>query len=161
MDIQTQARGTARQLVNLTRTGDLDTVSLIVRLLTAPSPPHREPLRHVLVELLDAATAMVLRQIGAGTEHGCSIVLDLRKVDGSIVDIDQLRPEVRAVVRALLAQAHRHPEDTEAQLSLALSGESAGLTDGLTLVLMWTVSAMIWCEEHDEPAPSWLATSAA
>jgi hypothetical protein len=160
MDIQTQARGTARQLVNLTRSGDLDTVSLIVRLLTAPSPPHREPLRHVLVELLDAATAMVLRQIG-GTEHGCSIVLDLRKVDGSIVDIDQLCPEVRAVVRALLARAYHHPEDTEAQISLALAGESAGLTDGLTLVLMWTVSAMIWCEEHDEPAPSWLATTAA
>jgi len=160
MNIEAQARGTARQMVNLTRIGDHERVTLIVRLLTAPNPPSREPLRRVLVELLRAASAMVLRQIG-GPGPDSAIVLDLRKVDGSTVDIDQLRPEVRAVVRALLAEAHQHPDDTAQQISLALEGESEGLTDGLTLVLMWTVSAMIWCEEHDEPAPSWLATSAA
>lgn len=160
MNIQTQARGTARQLVNLTRSGDLDRVALIVRLLTAPHPANREPLRQVLAELLRAASTMVLRQIG-GTDPDSAIVLDLRKVDGTTVEIDQLRPEVRAMVRALLAEAHQHPEDTAEQISLALAGESDGLTDGLTLVLMWTVSAMIWCEEHDEPAPSWLAATAA
>lgn len=158
MNLQMQARGTARQLVNLTRSGDLDRVALIVRLLTAPDS-NREPLRRVLVELLRAASTMVLRQVGGG-DYTSAIVLDLRKVDGSAVDIDQLRPEVRAVVRALLAEAHHHPEDTAEQISLALAGESSGLADGLTLVLMWTVSAMIWCEENDEPAPSWLATAA-
>jgi hypothetical protein len=159
MNLQMQARGTARQLVNLTRVGDLDRVALIVRLLTAPDASSREPLRRVLVELLRAASTMVLRQVG-GDEYTSAIVLDLRKVDGSAVDIDQLRPEVRAVVRALLAEAHHHPEDTAEQISLALAGESGGLADGLTLVLMWTVSAMIWCEENDEPAPSWLAAAA-
>jgi hypothetical protein len=159
MDLKTQARGTARQLVTLTRVGDLDRVTLVIRLLTAPGPANREPLRRVLVELLHAASDMVLRQVG-GADFVGAIILDLRKVDGTTVDIDQLRPEVRAVVRALLAEAHHHPEDADEQISLALSGESAGLADGLTLVLMWTVSAMIWCEENDEPAPSWLAMAA-
>jgi len=157
MDSRTQARGTARQLVNLTRFGDLDTVSLMVRLLADPG--QQGVLRGILAELLRASASMVLRQIG-GSEPGGTIVLDLRRADGSTVDIDQLRPEVRAMVRALLAEAHEHPDDTEAQISLALAGQPAGLTEGITMVLMWTVSALHWCEAHDEPTPEWLdATS--
>jgi hypothetical protein len=157
MNYRTQARGTARQLVNLARIGDLDTVSLMVRLLADPG--QREPLRRVLTELLRASAAMVQRQIG-DDDPGSAIVLDLRRVDGSTVDIDQLRPEVRAMVRALLAEAHRHPEDTEAQISLALAGQPAGLTEGITMVLMWTVSALCWCEANDEPRPEWLDATA-
>jgi hypothetical protein len=155
METQARARMTARQLVTLTRVGDADTVSLMVRLLSDPTSNGREPLRLVLTELLRASAVMVVRQIG-GLEPGCAIVLDLRQVDGSTVDIDGLQPEVRAIVRALLAEVHGHPQDAEDQISLALSGSSAGLADGVALVLMWTVSAMAWCEAHDEPAPGWL-----
>ena len=157
MDTRAQARGTARQLVNLTRFGDLDTVSLMVRLLA--DPEQRKHLRRILIELLHASAAMVLRQI-SGDGPGSAIVLDLRRADGSTVDIDQLRPEVRAMVRALLAETHEHPDDTEAQVDLALSGEAHGLTEGITMVLMWTVSALLWCETHDEPTPGWLDTTA-
>jgi hypothetical protein len=157
MDTRARARGTARQLVNLTRFGDLDTVSLMVRLLADPG--QRVQLRVVLTELLHASAAMVLRQVG-GDGPGNTIVLDLRRTDGSTVDIDQLRPEVRAIVRALLAEAHRHPDDAEEQISLALAGEPAGLTEGITMVLLWTVSALHWCETHDEPTPGWLDTTA-
>jgi hypothetical protein len=76
------------------------------------------------------------------------------------VDIDELRPEVRAIVRALLAEVNDHREDTFDQLELALDGAGEGLVDGVILVLLWTVSAMVWCEEHDEPAPGWLAMAA-
>jgi hypothetical protein len=157
MDTRAQARGTARQLVNMTRFGDLDTVSLMVRLLA--DPEQRTQLRRILIELLHASAAMVQRQIG-GDDPGDAIVLDLRRADGSTVDIDQLRPEVRAMVRALLAEAHEHPDDTEAQVDLALSGEPTGMTEGITMVLMWTVSALQWCETHDEPTPGWLDTTA-
>jgi hypothetical protein len=157
MDTRAQARGTARQLVNLTRFGDLDTVSLMVRLLA--DPEQRTQLRRILIELLHASAAMVLRQIG-GDDPGSAIVLDLRRADGSTVDIDQLRPEVRAMVRALLAEAHEHPDDTETQVDLALGGKPTGLTEGITMVLMWTVSALHWCETHDEPTPGWLDTTA-
>ena len=157
MDTRAQARGTARQLVNLTRFGDLDTVSLMVRLLA--DPEQRTQLRRILIELLQASAAMVLRQIG-GEDPGDAIMLDLRRADGSTVDIDQLRPEVRAMVRALLAETHEHPEDTEDQVALALAGQPAGLTEGITMVLMWTVSALHWCETHDEPTPGWLDTTA-
>jgi hypothetical protein len=157
MDTTAQARGTARQLVNLTKFGDLDTVSLMVRLLADPG--QRPQLRQVLTELLHASASMVLRQIG-GDDPGSAIVLDLRRADGSTVDIDQLRPEVRAMVRALLAETHEHPEDTEDQIALALAGQPAGLTEGITMVLMWTVSALHWCEANDEPPPGWLDTTA-
>jgi hypothetical protein len=157
MDTREKARGTARQLVNLTRFGDLDTVSLMVRLLADPG--QRAQLRQVLTELLHASADMVLRQIGGG-EPGEAIVLDLRRTDGSTVDIDQLRPEVRAMVRALLAMAHDHPEDAGTQVSLALAGGPSGLTEGITMVLMWTVSALHWCEAHDEPTPGWLDAQA-
>ena len=157
MDIQTQARGTARQLVNQTRIGDLDTVSLMVRLLADPG--QRSQLRVVLAELLRASAAMVLRQVG-DDDPDCSIVLDLRRADGSTVDIDSLRPEVRAMVRALLAEAHGHAEDTDAQVDLALAGTPTGLTEGITMVLMWTVSALRWCESNDEPTPAWLDATA-
>jgi hypothetical protein len=156
MDTRAKARGTARQLVNLTRFGDLDTVSLMVRLLADPG--QRAQLRRVLTELLRASAAMVLRQIGGG-EPGEAIVLDLRRTDGSTVDIDQLRPEVRAMVRALLAEAHNHPEDVDTQITLALAGAPSGLTEGITMVLMWTVSALSWCEENNEPTPGWLDTT--
>jgi hypothetical protein len=156
MNTQARARGTARQLVNLTRFGDLDTVSLMVRLLADPG--QRTQLRQVLQELLSASAAMVLRQVD--DDPGGAIVLDLRRSDGSTVDIDQLRPEVRAMVRALLAEAHQHPDDTEAQITLALAGEPVGLTEGITMVLMWTASALSWCESHDEPTPGWLDTTA-
>jgi len=157
MDNQTQARGTARQMVNLTRFGDIDTVSLMVRLLADPG--QRSQLRVVLTELLRASSGMVLRQIG-DEDPGSAIVLDLRRADGSNVDIDELRPEVRAIVRALLAETHGHPEDTEAQIDLALAGQPTGLTEGITMVLMWTVSALRWCESHDEPTPAWLDATA-
>ena len=160
MDTTERARTTARLLVNLARAGDLEGVSKIVRLLTDPACPQYERLRQVLAELLRAAAAMVLRQTdGAGP--GTAVVLDLRRIDGSTVDIDELRPEVRAMVRALLAEVNEHREDTYLQLTLALDGAAEGLVDGVTLVLLWTVSAMAWCEEHDEPAPGWLDTTAA
>jgi hypothetical protein len=159
MDTQGQARGTARQLVDLARDGDFDTVSGIVHVLTDPTLHQRELLRQVLTELLHAAAAMMVCQIG-GLGPDSAIVLDLRKVDGSTVDIDELEPEVRAVVRALLAEINGHPEDTGDQVDLALAGDPRPLVDGVSLVLVWTLSAMAWCEDHDAPAPGWLTTTA-
>lgn len=158
MDTKERARTTARLLVNLARNEDIDGASRVVGLLADRGHPHREWLEQVLTELLTAAAAMVSRQTG-GVGEDTAIVLDLRRYDGSPVDIDELRPEVRAIVRAMLAEIHSHREDMATQLSLALDGESEGLVDGVSLVLLWTVSAMNWCEEHDEPAPGWLVTT--
>lgn len=160
MDITERARTMARLLVNLVRIGDLDQVTRIVRGLAEPSGSQRVRLREMLTELLSASTSMVLRQTG-GIGPDSAIVVDLRRVDGSTVDIDELRPEVRAVVRAFLAEVNEHSEDTEVQLDLALQGDADGLVDGIILVLLWTASAMTWCEEHDEPAPGWLGMTAA
>ncbi|HET9142116.1 hypothetical protein, partial [Actinophytocola sp.] len=121
--------------------------------------PRRARLHQVLVELLDAAAAMVVRQTG-GFGDDTAVVLDLRRIDGSTVDIDELRPEVRAIVRALLARVNEYVDDVDIQVDLALRGETDGLADGVTLVLLWTVSAMTWCAENHEPAPGWLDRAA-
>jgi len=160
MDTKEPARTMARLLVNLVRVGDLDEVSRIVRCLAEPTGSQRLRLREMLTELLSASTSMVLRQTG-GVGPEAAIVVDLRRADGSTVDIDDLGPEVRAVVRAFLAEVNEHREDTATQLELALDGEADGLVDGILLVLLWTVSAMSWCEEHHEPAPGWLGKNAA
>lgn len=159
MDTQEQARGTARQLVRLARDGNIDTVSGIVHLLTEPTLQQEDLLREVLSELLRAAASMMVRQIG-GVDPSTAVVLDLRKADGAVVDIDQLEPEVRAVVRALLAEVNEHPDDAADQISLALAGDPCPLVDGIVLVLVWTICAMAWCEDHDEPAPRWLTATA-
>lgn len=159
MDITERARTMARLLVNLVRIGDLDQVTRIVRGLAEPSGSQRVRLREMLTELLSASTSMVLRQTG-GIGPDSAIVVDLRRVDGSTVDIDELEPEVRAVVRALLAEINGHPEDTGDQVDLALAGDPRPLVDGVSLVLVWTLSAMAWCEDHDAPAPGWLTTTA-
>ncbi|HEU5471748.1 MAG TPA: hypothetical protein VFV67_13940 [Actinophytocola sp.] len=160
MDTRERARTTARLLVSLARAGDFAGVSRIVRLLTEPSVPQRDRLRQVMAELLTAAATMVVRQTG-GLGPNTAIVLDLRRADGSTVDIDDLRPEVRAIVRALLAQVHEHKADVDTQIEFAMHGAADGLADGVSLVLLWTVSAMAWCEENDEPAPGWLGATAA
>jgi hypothetical protein len=160
MDATERARTTARSLVNQARIGDLGSAAQAIRALADPGGPDRERLRRMLAELLSAAATMVLRQTG-GTGPDTAVVLDLRRFDGSTVGIDDLRPEVRAVVRALLAEVNNHGADTGTQLDLALKGDVEGLVDGVILVLLWTVSAMTWCEEHDQPAPGWLAPTAA
>jgi len=159
MDTQEQARGTARQLVRLASDGNMDTVSGIVHLLAEPAVQQQDLLRQVLGELLRAAASMMVRQIG-GVGQNTAVVLDLRKADGAVVDIDQLEPEVRAVVRALLAEVNGHPDDAADQITLALAGDPCPLVDGIVLVLVWTICAMAWCEDHDEPAPRWLTATA-
>jgi hypothetical protein len=158
--MERRARDTARQLVLLAKDGNVDTVAGIVRLLTEPNLRQQGLLRQVLTELLRAAASMMVRQIG-GVGADTAVVLDLRKADGSEVDIDQLEPEVRAVVRALLAEINGHQDDTADQISLALAGDPCPLVDGIVLVLVWTVCAMTWCEDNDEPAPGWLNATAA
>ena len=156
MDSETQARDTARLLVNLAEDGELRTVSETVRTMTEPG--HRMRLGLMLRQLLSASATMIRKQVGAAGDSD-AIVLDLRKPDGSVVDINALAPEVRAVVRALLAELYGHPDDLTDQISFALRGRPEGLIDGITVILMWTVSALAWCEDNDEPAPNWLTTS--
>jgi len=155
MDSEMQARGTARLLVNLVRDGELRAMSDTARLLTEPGCRMR--LGSALRELLSAAASMIRKQVGAVGDVD-AIVLDLRKPDGAAVDINALGPEVRGVIRALLAELYGHPEDIADQISFALRGCADGLVEGITVVLMWTVSAMAWCEDNHETAPSWLTT---
>jgi hypothetical protein len=158
-DTQRQARVTARRLVTLARAGELGPVADSLGLLTYADSGRRERLREVLSALIKASAEMTLHRAGPlGSDT--AFVIDLRGEDESIVDIDELGPPVRAVVRALLAEVNMHPEDTADQVALALAGDRCATVDAVVLALLWTVHALEWCENNDVPAPEWLSDTA-
>jgi len=82
--------------------------------------------------------------------------LDLRRPDGTKVEIDELEPPVRATMRALLAQVNGHPEDAADQLDLAVAGTERATAEAVVLALRWTVNAVESCAESGVPLPDWL-----
>lgn len=160
VDIQRPARTTARQLVAAARAGDFGAVSKYLDLLTEPDRSRRQQFGEVLTTLIQA-TASMMRGRAGDVGPNTAIVLDLSYTNGAEADIDELTPPVRAVVRALLAEVNDHPDDATYQIALAMAGDRCGTMDGLVLALMWTISAITWCEDNGAPAPGWLAATAA
>lgn len=158
-DTREQARTTARRLITLARAGEHRAVAGSLGLLTYADDRHHERLRHILSALIEATAWMTMNRAGPVGPNAAFIV-DLRCDDQSTVDIDDLDPPVRAVVRALLAEINMHPEDTADQISLALAGDSCATVDAVVLALLWTVNALEWCEDNQIPAPDWLRDTA-
>lgn len=158
-DTREQARITARRLITLARAGEHRAVAGSLGLLTYADDQHHERLRHILGALIEATAAMTLDRAGP-VGPDAAFIIDLRCPDQSIVDIDDLDPPVRAVVRALLAEINMHPEDAADQLSLAVAGDTCATVDAVVLALLWTVNALQWCEDNDVPAPDWLRDTA-
>lgn len=158
-DTRQQARTTARRLITWARAGEHRAVAGSLGLLTYGDDQHQDRLRHILTALVEATALMTLNRAGP-VGPNAAFVIDLRCDDQSTVDIDDLDPPVRAVVRALLAEINMHPEDTADQISLAIAGDSCATVDAVVLSLLWTVNALEWCEDNHVPAPEWLSDTA-
>lgn len=85
--------------------------------------------------------------------------VDLRRPDGSEVDIDALDPPVRATIRALLAHVNGYPEDAADQIALAVAGGVRGTAEAVVLALRWAVNAVESCTESGVPLPEWLRSA--
>ena len=147
-----QARGLARRLVAVTRGAKAVPSGAPLELLSGPAEQDR--LRAVLRELV-SATAAMLRQRDDGAIDSTH-VLDLHDANGAPVSVDALTPPVRALIRALLAQINGRPADADVQLELSLRPDDGDPVTVLVLALLWTSSALQWCEDNDAVPPAWL-----
>jgi len=155
--MQPRARDTVGRLVNLARDGKLGAVVGSLALLGYADTDERTRLRELLTALIEV-TATLLRQHAEPSSELNMFGADLRRPDGSPVDIDELDPPVRATIRALLAQVNGHPEDATVQISLAVAGDERATADAVVLALRWTVNAVESCAESGVPLPDWLVS---
>jgi hypothetical protein len=147
-----QARGLARRLVAVTRGETAPVLDAPLELLAGPAETPR--LRAVLGELVSATGAMLLQRADEGTDH--THLLDLHDADGRVVTIEKVAPPVRALVRAVLAHVNGHPGDADVQIELSVRTDDGDPVTVLVLALLWTVTALEWCEENDAEPPAWL-----
>ena len=152
------ARETVGRLVNLARDGEVDAVVGSLSLLSYSDPVQRRRLRQILATLIEATSTLLLRHAEPAPDSGMFAV-DLRRPDGSDVDIDSLDPPVRATIRALLAYVNGSPEDGAAQIDLAVAGGVRGTAEAVVLALRWAVNAVESCTESGVPLPDWLRSA--
>ena len=151
-------RATIGQLIALVRAGKVDTVVGSLGLLGFTAEVHRARLRDMLGTLIEAIALMVLRrteQLGGDGPFG----VDLRREDGSGLDIDAVRPPVRATIRALLAEVNGNRADMWDQLDLVLAGGGQAWAEAVVVALGWAAAGLEWCERNEIAAPGWLPGS--
>lgn len=152
------ARETVGRLVNLARDGEIDAVVGSLSLLSYSDPGQRERLKQILATLIETSSSLLLRHAKPDADSGMFAV-DLRRPDGSEVDIDALDPPVRATIRALLAHVNGYPEDAADQIALAVAGGVRGTAEAVVLALRWAVNAVESCTESGVPLPEWLRSA--
>lgn len=153
--MQSDTRAMAGRLVRLARDGELDAVVCSLSLLGYANTGQRERMGQLLSTLIETTSALLLRHAEPSPEFGMFGV-DLRRPDGSTVDIDALDPPVRATIRALLAHVNGHPEDAGEQIGLAVAGGDRATAEAVVLALRWTVNAVDSCTESGVELPDWL-----
>ena len=158
MRSEPEVRATVARLVNLARDGEVDAVVCSLSLLGYADPGQRDRLRQILATLIEATAAMLLRHAEPEPDGGMFAV-DLCRPDGSLVEIDDLDPPVRATIRALLAAINEHPEDVADQITLAVAGGLQATAEVVVLALRWTVNAVESCAASGVPLPDWLRSA--
>ena len=153
--MHSDTRAMVGRLVRLARDGELDAVVCSLSLLGYTNPGQRGRLAQLLAMLIETTSSLLLRHAEPSPDYGMFGV-DLRRPDGSTVDIDTLDPPVRATIRALLAQVNGYPQDAAEQIALAVAGDDRATAEAVVLALRWTVNAVESCTEQGVPLPDWL-----
>lgn len=150
-----RARANVRELVSVARDGDQDRVFEELRRAIADGGG---PETRLVVGQLVAATAQMMLLRAGQQPDDVIYAVDLRDDGEAAVPVDDLPPQLRATVRALLAELNDRPEDAEYQLRLALWAQDAtAMLDVLVHCMLWTIGMMEWCEAQGLPVPEWLA----
>lgn len=143
---ETTAQVTAHRLVECVLDSDPDGLTTALETVVDQGDRLKPYVREVVAELIQVGATAVRGNVGPGESP--SFAVDLRDVDDDAVSIDELEPQVRATIRALLADLNGHPEDARFQLDLAVR-ELDPLT-GLETVrraLTMTVALLQWSGE--------------
>jgi hypothetical protein len=141
-DERAKARAIVCDLIDEIDGGSADAVTSMVDRLTEPGPGTPARLGAVLAELLDVGAAAVTALAGSPAPDAAYMV-ELCDADGDSMDIDELDPPVRALIRALLARLAGREDDAVLQIELALAtGQREDAAEVLSIGLMWTLDAL-------------------
>lgn len=140
------AEMTAHRLVHCVLDSDSDGLTSALETVVDQGDHLRTYVRAVVAELIHVGATAVRESVDPGEEPAFAV--DLRDGTDDSVSIDELEPQVRATIRALLADLNGHPEDAQFQLDLAVM-QLDPLT-GLETVrraLTMTVALLQWSGE--------------
>jgi hypothetical protein len=140
------AQVTAHRLVHCVLDSDSDGLTDALETVVDQGDELKSYVREVVAELIQVGATAVRETVGP--EGDPAFAVDLRDGTDDQVSIDELQPQVRATIRALLADLNGRPDDAEFQLDLAVR-QLDPLT-GLETVrraLTMTVALLQWSGE--------------
>ncbi len=143
----TTAQVTAHRLVHCVLDSDSDGLTTALETVVDQEGDHLKAyVREVVAELIQVGARAVRETVGPDVDPAFAV--DLRDGTDEQVSIDELQPQVRATIRALLADLNGRPDDADFQLDLAVR-QLDPLT-GLETVrraLTMTVALLQWSGE--------------
>jgi len=140
------AQVTAHRLVHCVLDSDPDGLTNALETVVDQGDQLKSYVREVVAELIQVGATAVRDNVGPDEEPAFAV--DLRDGTDEAVSIDELEPQVRATIRALLADLNGCPEDAEFQLDLAVRqlDPLTGL-DTVRRALTMTVALLQWSGE--------------
>lgn len=115
---ESTAQLTAHRLVHCVLDGDSDGLTSMLEAVVEQRDQLKPYVRAVVAELIRVGSRAVRLRVGPTGEPAFAV--DLRDGGNEPVSIDELEPQVRATIRALLADLNGCSEDAEFQLDLAV-----------------------------------------
>lgn len=112
------AQVTAHRLVNCVLDSDSDGLTSALETVVEQGDQLKPYVREVVAELIQVGASAVRQSVGHEEEPAFAV--DLRDGTDDSVSIDELEPQVRATIRALLADLNGCPDDAQFQLDLAV-----------------------------------------
>ena len=112
------AQVTAHRLVHCVLDSDSDGLTTALETVVEQGDDLKPYVRAVVAELIQVGSRAVRDSVGPDEEPAFAV--DLRDGTDDNVSIDELEPQVRATIRALLADLNGCSEDAEFQLDLAV-----------------------------------------
>jgi hypothetical protein len=113
------AQVTAHRLVHCVLDSDSDGLTSALETVVEQGDELKTYVREVVAELIQVGATAVRDNVGPDTVDP-AFAVDLRDGTNESVSIDELEPQARATIRALLADLNGAPDDAEFQLDLAV-----------------------------------------
>jgi hypothetical protein len=113
------AQVTAHRLVHCVLDSDSDGLTSALETVVDQGEELKAYVREVVAELIQVGATAVRERVGPDLPDP-AFAVDLRDSTHESVSIDELEPQVRATIRALLADLNGAHDDAEFQLDLAV-----------------------------------------
>lgn len=134
---QPNVRRLADQLIDVVENQDLDRLAGLVPQVVGTRAPESHLFRPLLAELVLAVAELVRSRTGTTDPQETFTVGLFDEGDGAL-DVDELPPPLRAMLRAVLAELNSDPEDARIQVEFAAADpDVTGRLDALLHLARW------------------------